>query len=100
MPPAAALRSETLDPGLVRLIEALAREAMQNFYADGTGWDDEQLVATDISPITWRKLASRWNRGIARPGKGVDGSVKTHSIRLKKTAEGKPPGYFVEQIED
>lgn len=39
-----------------------AREAMQNFCTDGTGWDDEQLVATDISPITWRKVASRWNQ--------------------------------------
>lgn len=77
-----------------------AREAMQNFYADGTGWDDEQLVATDISPITWRKLASRWNRGIAKPGKGVAGAVKTHAIRFKDTAAGKPPGYFVEQIDD
>lgn len=77
-----------------------AREAMQNFYADGTGWDDEQLVATDISPITWRKLASRWNRGIAKPGKGVAGAVKTHSIRFKETAAGKPPGYFVDKIKD
>jgi hypothetical protein len=42
-----------------------AREAMEEFYVDGTGWDNEQLVETDISPITWRKLASRWNRGIA-----------------------------------
>lgn len=77
-----------------------AREAMQDFYADGTGWEDEQLVATDISPITWRKLASRWNRGIARPGHGVDGAVKTSSIRFKRTADGKRPGYLVDKIED
>jgi hypothetical protein len=30
----------------------------------------------------------------------VAGAVKTHSIRFKDTAAGKPPGYFVEQIED
>lgn len=77
-----------------------AREAMQQFYADGTGWDDEQLVATDISPITWRKLASRWNRGIAKPGKGVSGAVKDHSIRFKDTALGRPPAYFVQQLDD
>lgn len=77
-----------------------AREAMQDFYADGTGWDAEQLVSTDVSPITWRKLASRWNRGIAAPGKGVDGSIKASSIRLKKAAEGKEPAYFVEKIDD
>lgn len=77
-----------------------AREAMHEFYADGTGWDDEQLVATDVSPITWRKLASRHNRGIAKPGKGVEGATKTSSIRLRRLAEGKAPGYFVEKIDD
>ena len=77
-----------------------AREAMHEFYADGTGWDDEQLVSTDISPISWRKLSSRWNRGIAKPGRGVDGATKTSSIRLRRLAEGKKPGYFVEKIDD
>lgn len=77
-----------------------AREAMQDFYGDGTGWNEEQLVSTDVSPITWRKLASRWNRGIARPGKGVDGSIKASSIRLKRAADGKEPGYLVEQIDN
>lgn len=77
-----------------------AREAMQDFYGDGTGWDDEQLVSTDVSPITWRKLASRWNRGIAKPGRGVDGSIKNSSIRFKKAAQGKEPAYFVDKIED
>lgn len=75
-----------------------AREAMQHFYADGTGWDDEQLVSTDISPVTWRKLASRHNRGIAKPRRGVYGAVKTHSTRLKELADGKRPAYFVEQV--
>jgi len=77
-----------------------AREAMQDFYGDGSGWDDEQLVSTDVSPITWRKLASRWNRGIAKPGRGVDGSIKSSSIRFKKAAQGKEPSYFVDKIED
>jgi nitrite reductase/ring-hydroxylating ferredoxin subunit len=77
-----------------------AREAMEEFYADGTGWDDEQLVETDVSPVTWRKVASRWNRGIAKPGRGVDGAIKAGSIRMKRTADGKPPAYFVEKIEE
>jgi phenylpropionate dioxygenase-like ring-hydroxylating dioxygenase large terminal subunit len=75
-----------------------AREAMQNFYSDGTGWDDEQLVSTDVSPITWRKLASRWNRGIAKPGRGVDGALKDTSIIFKNTADGLRPSYKVRKI--
>jgi len=77
-----------------------AREAMQNFYTDGTGWSDEQLAATDISLVAWRKLASRWNRGIARPGRGVQGAVKDSSLIFKQTADGKRPAYKVEQIKD
>ena len=77
-----------------------AREAMQNFYADGSGWDDEQMVATDVSPITFRKVASRWNRGIAKPPRGVAGSVKTTSLRFKDTADGRRPGYKVPKIEE
>jgi nitrite reductase/ring-hydroxylating ferredoxin subunit len=77
-----------------------AREAMEEFYSDGTGWDDEQLVETDVSPITWRKVSSRHNRGIAKPGKGVEGATKTSSIRMRRLSEGKAPGYFVEKIDD
>ncbi len=77
-----------------------AREAMQNFYADGTGWDDEQLVETDVSPVTWRKLASRWNRGIAKPARGVAGSKKDISLRFKETADGRRPAYKVHKIEN
>ncbi len=77
-----------------------AREAMQDFYADGTGWTQEQLVDTDISAITWRKLASRHARGIAAPGKGVQGGVKASSIRLRDITEGRSPGYYVEKIDD
>ena len=77
-----------------------AREAMQNFYLDGTGWQDEQLMATDVSPITWRKLASRWNRGIAKPARGVAGSVKSSSLIFKDTADGHRPSYKVRQVEE
>lgn len=77
-----------------------AREAMQDFYADGTGWDREQLVDTDVSPITWRKLSSKHNRGIAPPPPGVQGKVKASSIRLKNLSSGRAPGYLVDKIDD
>jgi nitrite reductase/ring-hydroxylating ferredoxin subunit len=77
-----------------------AREAMQDYYADGTGWDEELLVETDVSAITWRKLASRNNRGIAKPPKGSAGIIKSSSIRLRDVSEGKSPGYFVDKIEE
>ena len=76
-----------------------ARESMQDFYGDGSGWNDEQLVDTDVSPITWRKLASRCNRGIARPGVGVTGSVKASSLRLRDVSEGSPSRYFVRKVD-
>nr|NMF96950.1 Rieske 2Fe-2S domain-containing protein [Aromatoleum toluolicum] len=56
--------------------DLFARDAMQNFYADGTGWTDEQLGDMDYSIITWRKVASRYNRGIAAKPRGVAGVVK------------------------
>ncbi len=77
-----------------------ARESMQHFYRDGTGWDDEQLVATDVSPITWRKVASRHNRGIAKPGRGVSGSTRVNSQVLKGAAQGRAPGYYTPQIDN
>jgi phenylpropionate dioxygenase-like ring-hydroxylating dioxygenase large terminal subunit len=77
-----------------------AREAMQDFYADGSGWDEEQLVDTDVSAITWRKLASRNNRGIARPPRGVAGLEKASSIRLRDLSRGRSPGYKVSKIEE
>ena len=77
-----------------------AREAMQDYYADGTGWDREQLVDTGVSAITWRKLASRNHRGIARPPRGAAGTLKSSSIRLRTIADGKSPGYFVDKIEE
>jgi hypothetical protein len=77
-----------------------AREAMQDFYADGSGWQREQLVETDVSAIMWRKLASRHNRGIASPPPGAQGRDKASSIRLRNVSEGKSPGYLVEKIDD
>ena len=77
-----------------------AREAMQDFYADGSGWDEEQLVDTDVSAITWRKLASRNHRGIAKPPRGVAGRVKASSIRLRDITQGRSPGYKVNKIEE
>ena len=77
-----------------------AREAMQDFYADGSGWQREQLVETDVSAIMWRKLASRHNRGIAMPPPGAQGRDKASSIRLRNVSEGKSPGYLVEKIDD
>ncbi|GIS24374.1 MAG: hypothetical protein CM15mP125_0610 [Gammaproteobacteria bacterium] len=63
---------------------------MQDFYGDGSGWNDEQLVDTDVSPITWRKLASRCN-GASRLGVGVTGSVKASSLRLRDVSEARHP---------
>ncbi|MEM1110679.1 MAG: Rieske 2Fe-2S domain-containing protein [Pseudomonadota bacterium] len=77
-----------------------AREAMHDYYADGSGWYNEQLVDTDVSAITWRKLASRHHRGIATPPPGVQGREKASSIRLRSVSEGRSPGYFVEKIDD
>ncbi|MDH6148660.1 MULTISPECIES: Rieske 2Fe-2S domain-containing protein [Paraburkholderia] len=77
-----------------------ARESMEDFYGDGTGWENEKMVATDISAVTWRKVASRWNRGIAKPGRGVPGARKDSSLRFKRAADGKRMTYKTEQIED
>lgn len=44
-----------------------AREAMEPFYRDDTGWLREQLFEADGNIVEWRKLASRHNRGIQQP---------------------------------
>ncbi|MCB1746872.1 MAG: Rieske 2Fe-2S domain-containing protein [Gammaproteobacteria bacterium] len=44
-----------------------AREATQPFYADDTGWLEEQLFEPDGNIVEWRKLASAHARGIQRP---------------------------------
>jgi hypothetical protein len=47
--------------------DLFAREAMQNFYERGDGWNRESLCAFDAATITWRKVAARFNRGIQEP---------------------------------
>lgn len=44
-----------------------AREVTQPFYEDDYGWIDEMLCEPDTSLLTWRRLASRANRGIQTP---------------------------------
>ncbi|MGH7905365.1 MAG: Rieske 2Fe-2S domain-containing protein, partial [Candidatus Binataceae bacterium] len=41
-----------------------AREGMQEFYQDDSAWDQEHLFKPDLCIVEWRKLASRFNRGI------------------------------------
>jgi phenylpropionate dioxygenase-like ring-hydroxylating dioxygenase large terminal subunit len=47
--------------------DLFAREAMQEFYERGDGWNRETLCAFDAATITWRKVAARFNRGIQEP---------------------------------
>lgn len=47
-----------------------AREAMQEFYEKENGWERERLFKPDAAIVEWRKLASRYNRGIQRPNRG------------------------------
>ena len=44
-----------------------AREATQAFYADDSGWLNEQLFEPDGNIVEWRKLASSHARGIQAP---------------------------------
>ncbi|AWW74410.1 carbazole dioxygenase [Erythrobacter sp. KY5] len=48
-----------------------AREATQPFYADGSGWVNEQLFEADENIVKWRRLAHKHNRGLQEP-KHVD----------------------------
>src|SRR5579871_5104763 len=47
--------------------DLFAREAMQKFYEDNAGWDEEVLCMFDNALIAWRKAVSRFNRGIQEP---------------------------------
>jgi len=49
--------------------DLFAREQMERFYSvdGGVGWDDEQLCGMDAVITGWRKLVSRFNRGIQTP---------------------------------
>jgi carbazole 1,9a-dioxygenase terminal dioxygenase component len=46
--------------------DVIAREAMERFYADEDGWNQEHLYRPDMVITEWRKLASKHNRGIQR----------------------------------
>jgi hypothetical protein len=49
--------------------DVIAREAMEHFYADEDGWNQEHLYRPDMVITEWRKLAAKHNRGIQRkPG--------------------------------
>jgi carbazole 1,9a-dioxygenase terminal dioxygenase component len=44
-----------------------ARESQQEFYANDSAWLQEGLIEDDIMLIEWRKLASRYSRGVQTP---------------------------------
>jgi carbazole 1,9a-dioxygenase len=44
--------------------DVVAREAMERFYAEEDGWNQEILYRPDLVITEWRKLASRHNRGV------------------------------------
>ncbi|WP_082680979.1 Rieske 2Fe-2S domain-containing protein [Mycolicibacterium novocastrense] len=46
--------------------DVFAREATEEFYADGNGWRDEHLFGPDHSIVRWRQLCSKHGREIAR----------------------------------
>jgi carbazole 1,9a-dioxygenase len=46
--------------------DVIAREAMEHFYAEEDGWNQEHLYRPDMVITEWRKLASKHNRGIQR----------------------------------
>jgi len=59
--------------------DLFAREQLQDYYENHGGWDREVLCDMDGVIIGWRKVAARFNRGIATSPKvrsaqsGVDG---------------------------
>ncbi len=44
--------------------DIFAREAMEEFYANGRGWEEEKLFALDRFVVEWRKLVQKHARGI------------------------------------
>jgi carbazole 1,9a-dioxygenase len=46
--------------------DVVAREAMEHFYAEEDGWNQEQLFRPDMIIAEWRRLASKHNRGIQK----------------------------------
>src|SRR5262249_5745711 len=56
--------------------DVIAREAMERFYADEDGWNQEHLYRPDMVIAEWRRLASKHNRGIQRkPGAKPQGKA-------------------------
>ena len=45
-------------------LDIWAREGMQEFYASDDAWAEEHLFKPDACIVEWRKLASRYNRGL------------------------------------
>jgi carbazole 1,9a-dioxygenase len=45
-------------------LDVWAREGMQEFYADDAAWSQEHLFKPDACIVEWRKLASKYNRGL------------------------------------
>ena len=45
-------------------LDIWAREGMQEFYKDDDAWAEEHLFKPDACIVEWRKLASRYNRGL------------------------------------
>jgi carbazole 1,9a-dioxygenase terminal dioxygenase component len=39
---------------------------MQRFYTQEDGWNRERLFRPDLVITEWRKLASRYNRGVQK----------------------------------
>lgn len=48
-----------------------ARDAMQPFYQNGVGFDEEKLATMDAVIVAWRKFVSTHARGIQSPPKEV-----------------------------
>ncbi|WP_432239515.1 Rieske 2Fe-2S domain-containing protein [Herbaspirillum robiniae] len=53
-----------------------ARDAMQPFYQNGVGFEEEKLGEMDAIIIGWRKLVARHARGIQDAPKELNGSSK------------------------
>ncbi len=45
-------------------LDVWAREGMQEFYAHDEAWSQEHLFKPDACIVEWRKLASKYNRGL------------------------------------
>ena len=53
--------------------DIFAREAMEPFYEDERGWEEETLFSLDQFVVEWRKLVVNNARGIQSPPKQTKG---------------------------